>query len=550
MALFIFTSHTLADTNKRNSLSNTSQKSITNGILNQPIRIVPQLNKLNFGVGSHAGINFYYKKSLSRIFFQDRAIAVKITDVKFDALQISLELFHSVLGTGDIQFVFDEHLLSRASDEDLQKILLTTISDENHAYVFGDPNSEIFHLYSCIHTKEKEKLVRVTMKEAKQRNYRPCSFCFRKILYLPNLAIEMQIEREWSERLRDYEPLMDGSPRQLYLSNLGKRVLRNWPFKLMGYEYSFQLIKSRRMNAIAIPSGKIVVSTALLESLENDKEVEALLALAVAHIEKRHSLKQYQRRLAAGRKSDTVKSLVEAAGSVAGIFPGGSLIGTIGSLSLGKLSGDQSSVLEFEKDFNKEADEIAALYFDLNYESRDSLSTLIRKMQIAELAEQLHPEFGDGRKDFYYNDRIRQVENTTFLKSASGQSFVFKKDNHLPIQLDVLYQSVLGEEKKLLVYLSDKSILPDFDTPSERIRISLLIWDSNGQHEYQLLEKFTIEDLWGAQLTFQASDKKSPPFKRNIEKIKLQISITAAAGNRREEHFVKYYTFDRGKLDY
>ena len=256
IALIILSNYSIADAKKRDSFSNKSKKSITNRVLNQQISIVPQLNKLNFGVGRHAGINFYYKKSLSKIFFQDRTIVAKITDIDFDDMKISLDLFHSVLGAGNIQFVFDKDLLSRASNEDLSKILLTTISDENHEYVFGDPNSEIFHLYSCIHTKDREKLVRMTLEEAKQKSYRACAFCFRKILYLPDLAIEMQIEREWSERLRDYEPLMDGSSRQLYLGNLGKRVLRNWPFKLTGYDYNFQLIKSRRMNAIAIPTGK------------------------------------------------------------------------------------------------------------------------------------------------------------------------------------------------------------------------------------------------------------------------------------------------------
>ena len=295
---------------------------------------------------------------------------------------------------------------------------------------------------------------------------------------------------------------------------------------------------------------KIVVSTALLESLENEKEVEALLALAVAHIEKRHSLKQYQTRLADGKKSDTMKNLFEAAGSVAGMFPGGSLIGTIGSLPFNNSRGNQSSVLEFEKEFNKEADDIAALYFDLNYENRDSLSTLIRKMQIAELAEQLHPEFGDGRKEFYFNERIKRVENTTFLYSPEGHSFVFKKKNHLPIQLDLLYQSVLGEEKKLLAYLSDKSILPDLDTADDRKKISLLIWDQNGKHEFKLLEKFTTKDLWGAQLTFKASDNENQQFIHKIENIRLIMTVMATASDRREEHFVENYTFLEGKLDY
>jgi hypothetical protein len=549
-ALFLFSDYSSADINIRDSLNDKSQQSITKGVLHQQIGIVPQLNKLNFGLGRYAGINFYYKKSLSKIFFQDRTIEVKITDIEFDDMKISLNLFHSVLGAGNIQFVFDEDLLSRASDEDLQKILLTTIGDENNKYVFADPVAEIFHLHTGLHTQDADKLVRLTKEEAKQKGYRECAFCFKNLLYLPDLAVEIEIEREWSERLRDYEPLMDGSTRQLYLRNLGERVLRNWPLKLMGYDYSFQLIKSRRMNAIAIPTGKIVVSTALMESLENDKEVEALLVLAIAHIEKRHSLKQYQLRLATGKKNNTIRSLFKAAGSAAGMFPGGSLIGTIGSLPFNNSRGNQPSVLVFEEDYNKEADDIAALYFDLNYENRDSLSALIRKMQIAELAQQLHPQLGDEQKEFHFNHRIKRVENTKFLYSPQGNSFVFKKNNRLPIQLDVLYQSVLGEENHLLVYLSDKSLLPAFGGAGNRKEISLLIQDRNGKHEFKLLEKFTTEDLWGAQLTLKASGKKNQGFIREIESVKLLLTETATANGRREDQFMEYYTFVVGKLDY
>ena len=549
-ALFLFSNDSSADTNIRNSLSDNSQEAIAKGVLRQQIPIVPQLNKLNFGLGRYAGINFYYKKSLSKIFFQDRTIEVKITDIDFDDMKISLKLFHSVLGAGDIQFVFDEDLLSRASDKDLQKILLTTIGDENSKYVFADPPTGIFHLYTCLHTKDADKLIRLTKEEARRRGYRECPFCFNNILYLPDLAIEMRIEREWSERLRDYEPLMDGSPRQLYLSNLGKRVLRNWPFKLLGYDYAFQLIKSRRMNAIAIPTGKIVVSTALLESLEDEKEVEALLVIAIAHVEKRHSLKQYWTRLAVGKKSDTVRSLFKAAGSAASMFPGGSLIGTIGMLPFNGSEGKQSSFLAFENDYNKEADEIAALYFDLNYGNRDSLSALISKMQLAELALHLHPEFGDEGIEFDFNVRIKRVENTKFLYSPEGNSFVYRKKNRPPVQLDVLYQSVFGEENNVLVYLSDKSLLPDFNSANNRKTISLVIRDGNGKYEFKLLKKFTTEDLWGAQLTFKATGKKNRRFIHKIENVRLHLNDMPTANDRRGEQFWEYYTFVEGKLNY
>ena len=550
VAFFLFLNHANAESENLDFFDSKSQRLIIKGVAGQQIRIVPQLNKLNFGLGRFDDTNFYYRKTLSKIFFQDHIIHAKVTKVKFDGTQISMKLFHPVLGTGTIQFVFDEDLLTRIPDDALQNILLTTIADENHLYVFADPNSKIFHLYSCLHTKDESKLLRLTKEEAKQEGYRQCEFCFKKVLYIPNLAIELEIEKEWSERLRDYEPLMDGSARHQYLRNLGQRVLRNWPFQLFGYNYSFQLIKSSRMNAIAIPTGKIVVSTALMEALENETEVEALLVIAIAHIERRHSLKQYWLKTAMAKDSTTMQSFMKAAGSVAGIFPGGNLIGTIGSMSLNKSSGNKSSVLRFDDDFNIEADAIAALYFELNHENKESLSSLVRKMQIAELSTQLHPEFGNGSQDLNFNERIKRVENTKFKHFGGRKSFVLKRKKSLPIQLDFIYQSIFDQENRLIAYISDKSLLPPTGVRSEGNDVSLLIKDENGRQKYKLHNKLSTEDLWGAQLTFEVNAEKQHQFIEEIETIQLIVESPMGHVENSEEQPVEYFQFIEGKLDY
>jgi hypothetical protein len=196
---------------------------------------------LNFGLGRHDGITFYYKKSLSKIFFQDHNIEVKVIAIEFESMEISLNLYHPIFGIGNLRFVFDSDLISRVSNEDLMRIILTSLGDENNRYVFGDPESKIFHLFSCLHRKDEGQLSRMTIEKARRQGFRECAFCFQKVLYIPDLALEMEIEREWSELLLDYEPLIDGSARQAKMSNLGPRILRNWPLPLLGYDYSFHL---------------------------------------------------------------------------------------------------------------------------------------------------------------------------------------------------------------------------------------------------------------------------------------------------------------------
>jgi hypothetical protein len=303
------------------------------------------------------------------------------------------------------------------------------------------------------------------------------------------------------------------------------------------------------MNATAIPTGKIVVSTALLEALENEEELEALLLLAITHIEMRHSLKQFQMTRSASKNQDAMKNLVKAAGSVAGMFPGGSLIGTLGTLPF-NATGTEQSISGFDEDFDRQADVLAALYFDLYHESRTNLRTLIHKMQFTQLTEHLHPELGDGQKEFHLNDRIKRVENTKFRYFSGENSFVFKKNNRLPVQLDLLYQSILDNENRLVVYISDKSLLSALGNGNGESTTSLLFKDSNGNHKFQLLEKFTTEDLWGARLTLKNTGKRQQRFLGGIQSVKLELATSGKTGDKRQEQIVEHYPFVKGKLKY
>ena len=73
---------------------------------------------------------------------------------------------------------------------------------------------------------------------------------------------------------------------------------------------------------MATPTGKIFITTALMDALESEQEVEALLARAIAHVENRHSLKQYYSKTKADKNEQFIQTLTSAAGSFAGIFAG------------------------------------------------------------------------------------------------------------------------------------------------------------------------------------------------------------------------------------
>ena len=550
--IFVFLIGTMlpafADDDGVRVLDSRTREHIRKAITDQQVRIMPQLNKLNFGFGQHDGIDYYYTKTISRIFFQDLQIEATVSDVKFDDHNIKLELSHPILGYGDIDFVFSPLLLKHASQEEIKEILIRSLGDENHLYVFANPGGKIVHLFTCNHLQDRNTAIRMTLEYSEKKRYKRCNFCFKKMMYLPDLSLETAIEKEWSQRMSEYHSMLDCTDRQAELQKLGEEILARWPLPLLGYDYTFHLVEHQDINAFAIPTGTIVVTYGLLDSLENDEELEALLVLAIAHVEKRHSLKQYKSRLADAESSQQIMSVASAAGSIAGAFAGG-LWGAISMVSIDEDDENLKPVLGFQNIYESDAAVFAALYFDIYQKDKQSLVTLIRKLQFNELTELLHPDLKKHKKPDFAA-RINTIQNTTFLYFGKEKRYRTKRLDKYPYELDLLYQHVLDEENMLNIYVTDKRLLSRFEAKNGKGNASLLIKDKNGQHQFELDKHYTTEDTWGVFLSFVADPDQKPQFLEEIESIILTTGVSPGPGDRLQETRIETFTFVEGKLEY
>ena len=557
------------------SFDSGSEKSIKRGVINQQIWIMPQLNKLNFGLGRFDNHNFYYEKSLSKIFFQDHKISARVTDVDFNDTDITLKLFHPVLGIGIIAFIFNEDIITQASNKDIQEILLTTLGDVNHQYVFCNPNSRRYHLYSCLHSEEKSNLIRMSKEDAEDQGYEPGGFCFKKVVYLPDLAIEMEIEKHWLMQLREHSLFMEGSRQQELVNRLGHRIIDNWPSPLLGYNYSFHVFTSQRLATMAIPTGKIFISTALIDALESEDEIEALLVRAIAHIENRHSLKQYYLKTNAIKNKQFIQRLTMATGSLTGIIagPGAGAIKALGNIPFHLASDDKPLGLGFDDDYENVADTEAAIYLDLQAKDKRHLSSVIRKLQLAnlyfntkqkqkfnwdtvmnsfeldEMAKQLYLGIRDKKKIIHLNKRAKRAENIKFKYFNDDNHFVHQIGRFLPVQMQLRYQSIFENENKLVVYLNDKSLLHEHGDFHNRNQVILWIIDKHGGHQFKLLKKFTTEDMWGARLTFEAENEKPDRFLEEVEDLKVVIVESQGTADKGNDPRVENFVFVKGGLD-
>lgn len=504
-----------------------SKAAIEKAVSDKTVRIMPQLNKLNFGFARHKGIEYFYEKTVSKIFFQDRSLDTRVIDVIIEGSDFTLELFHPILGTGTIKFFLSDELIERTTAEGIQTILLETLGDDNHQYVVLDPENKLYHLWSCNHLSDPNQAARMRREDAEAKGYRASGFCFKKMLYIPQFSVEKALEREWSMRLRDYEPFDNGSTKQALLRAIGQKILQNWPLKLVGYNYAFYLSESNRIDAFAIPTGKIIITTALFDSLANTEELEALLVYAIAHIEQRHSLKEYYSCLQDAEYADAMEKLASAAGSLAG--PASGIISGALRAAIPESACNPQSLGSYQNAFVREADAMVSLYFEVHGKDKRAIVSLIKKWQFSKLSEKLHPDqrlIATGGNN--YQNRLKRIKNSRMIYFGKDTNFVLNRNGNPPVQLDLIAQRIYGKENTLIAYIDDKNLLPFNQTSNGELITKLVVKNKDGNHRFQLNEELLTEDVWGAYLTFEAS---LPQKENDLQKIeKIVLSIVPAKG--------------------
>jgi hypothetical protein len=285
------------------------------------------------------------------------------------------------------------------------------------------------------------------------------------------------------------------------------------------------------MEAFAIPTGKIIITTALFDSMANPDELEALLVYAIAHVEKRHSLKEYSACLEDEEYAHTMRKLAEAAGSLAG--PASEVISGALTAALPESSCSPQSLGKYQNEYVQEADSMAAFYFDTHGKDKGAIVSLLKKLQFRDLSEKLHPDLSLARTaEVSYHDRIKRVENTRFLYFKKGGNFILKRAGKPPVQLVLIYQRSYKKENKLLVYIDEKNLLPLNRDDSDKIITLLSVKDKGGKHRFELKDQFVTEDIWGAHITFGASTPQAQKFLEDIEKVVLSVAPTKAPHDR------------------
>jgi predicted Zn-dependent protease len=163
----------------------------------------------------------------------------------------------------------------------------------------------------------------------------------RSQLMLVSESEERQMgERTYNQLLSRELELRDGGWAVTTVDRVGRRIAdaaENPPAKLWKaphYDWEFRTINKPVVNAFCLPGGKVAVYTGLLQVVQSDAELAAVLGHEVAHALARHSAERLsdQRAATVGLTAATVLL------AVAGARSGTSSVGTSAAISVAALA--------------------------------------------------------------------------------------------------------------------------------------------------------------------------------------------------------------------
>lgn len=204
-------------------------------------------------------------------------------------------LKHSNLGKGEFRITTINGDLPDRMDEVLKVLGFVFVGDglPRHKLLRAKTESKLVHFVGSGHAPDVGKYVEFDgIDEAANAGYQPCLLCFNRRLSLAYIDVEHQLGRETESTIRHYYQISKDNQMQARIERLGRKVLANWPSRLIGYDYQFNVIEDRDFNAVACPAGFILVHSGLVSLVESDQELEAILAHEIAHVEQRHGVKQ------------------------------------------------------------------------------------------------------------------------------------------------------------------------------------------------------------------------------------------------------------------
>lgn len=179
-----------------------------------------------------------------------------------------------------------------------------------------------------------------------------------QLLIVDDAALQQSADQAWAQAMREMNPTNNAAQNQR-VRTVGGRIITaaNLNSRL---RWDYAVFQDETPNAFTLPNGKIGVTTGLLNLVENDDQLAAIIGHEVGHVVARHAAERYS------QTALTATGLQVAQGA-AGDY--GQAIGAFGGI------GAQLGVLlPFSRNHELEADRLGVDYMAAaGYDPREAL---------------------------------------------------------------------------------------------------------------------------------------------------------------------------------
>ena len=216
---------------------------------------------------------------------------------------------------------------------------------------------------------------------------------------------EIELGRTEHEKLMEGTPVVDDEKLNEYVNAVGQRIAKT--SDRPDIEYHFTILDDQIVNAFALPGGYIYVSRGIMNYINSEEELAAILAHEVGHVTARHTVRQKSGELGRG-----VGNMVASIFSV--LTTGTNVIGDVTNLY------STAAFLGYGREYELEADQFGAKYLHAAGYDPEAMIKVIGFLKDHERFQRLQEKDRGGRPRAYHgvfashprNDqRLREVVN-------------------------------------------------------------------------------------------------------------------------------------------
>ena len=377
-------------------------------------------------------------------------------------------------------------------------VIVNTISSQYHL-------SNVEHILSTDNQKYYD-----SGKNAEKDGLIACKACFKTAPKIPDYYLEKDLVKELIKNIRINHEILYEYPSLSKMQKMMQEILNKWPEDLKGYDYRIQIIKDDAVNAFAVPGGNLYFNTGLLDIIEDEAELESVMVHEIAHVERRHGLREFKK-TQKNRMVKDVAVLLTAAAAIAtenqNMMIAANAVNLIGEFAIEILSKGYS------RENEQESDIMAQIYFDNHNKDKKMMISLLDKLATNTIVQQgyipptnaygSHPNIIKRIEQIRSSERLKYDENLIFeVNPMVMQNVAAKRGRSKPIDISENLTKYDIQPNFMNFEISDVFVQTSSNIDDEYVFV--LLGKINNRHSYI---DFNIKEI---QLNFLGSIGVTP----------------------------------------